>query len=101
MDRVLAPGGYLLGLFGASRENAPRSPRRFRIHGPGEVRVEEIAGHRILPHHLANRDITRIFPGYETVQTVLLKNGTREMLLQKRRTRSEGRLGEPRMVSPV
>jgi hypothetical protein len=100
VNRVTATRGFLLALFGPARYTAPRRPRRFRILDDKSVRAETVRGRDFLPHHLPNRDIAHLFADYEMGHTVLLKDGTREMLLRKRRG-SEHRLSEPRMVSPV
>ncbi len=100
VNRVTASGGFLLALFGSARDTAPRRPRRFRILDDRNVRAEMVDGPDFIPHHLANRDIAHLFGDYEMGHTVLLKDGTREMLLRKRRG-SEQRLREPRMVSLV
>jgi methyltransferase family protein len=84
--RVTAEGGYVLAFFGPRTETATVAPRRFRIGAAGDLAVEDVAGPRRAAHHLANRDVQRIFPDFEIAQTVLLKNGVREMLLQKRRS---------------
>jgi hypothetical protein len=97
IHRVTAPGGYVLALFGPARAVAARPPRRFRIRAPGRVEPEDVDGPRLLSHHFPNRDILRLFPEFDIAQTVLLKNGIREMLLQKRNT-LERRLSEPQMV---
>lgn len=98
--RVTAPGGFVLALFGPAPDAGARPPRRFRIRAAGRVESEDLDGPRLLPHHFPNRDILRLFPDFEIAQTVLLKNGIREMLLQKRNT-SQRRLSEPQMVSLI
>jgi hypothetical protein len=98
--RVTAPGGYLLGIFGPARTGETRPPLRFRIQEAGRVRAERIEGPLLRPHHLANRDINKLFPDFEIAQTVLLRNGSREMLLQKR-VRRERRLGDPYVVALI
>ncbi len=98
--RVTAPGGFVLALFGPARDAASRPPRRFRIRAAGHVEPEDVEGPRLRPHHLPNRDILRLFPDFDIAQTVLLKNGVREMLLEKRNG-SERRLSEPQMVSLI
>jgi len=100
INRVTSAGGYLLALFGPAQNTSRRRPRRFRILDDKSVRAETLPGPEYLPHHLANRDIAHLFSSYEMGHTVLLKDGTREMLLRKRRG-SEQRLREPRMVSLV
>lgn len=100
INRVTSAGGYLLALFGPAQNTSRRRPRRFRILDDKSVRAETLAGPDYIPHHLANRDIAHLFADYELGHTVLLKDGTREMLLRKRR-RPEQRLREPRMVSLV
>jgi hypothetical protein len=98
--RVTAPGGYLLAIFGPSRTGETRSPLRFRIQEVGRVHAEKIEGPLLRPHHLANRDINKLFPDFEIAQTVLLRNGSREMLLQKRAKR-ERRLGDPYVMALI
>jgi SAM-dependent methyltransferase len=100
IDRVAAPGGLLLALFGAAGNTLPRSPRRYRIESEQSIRAQSLPGPHIVPQHLPNREIARLFNEFEISQTVLLKNGTREMMLQKRQ-RPRSRLQEPRMVSLV
>jgi hypothetical protein len=98
--RVTAPGGFLLGIFGPSRTGETRPPLRFRIKEAGRVQAEKVEGPLLRPHHLANRDINKLFPDFEIAQTVLLRNGSREMLLQKRAKR-ERRLGDPYVMALV
>jgi len=98
--RVTAPGGLLLGIFGSSRTGETRAPLRFRIQEAGRVHAEKVEGPLLRPHHLANRDINKLFPDFEIAQTVLLRNGSREMLLQKRAKR-ERRLGDPYVMALI
>ena len=100
LNRVTDSGGFLLALFGPARDSERRRPRRFRILDDKSVRAESVKGPDFIPHHLPNRDITHLFGDYEVGHTVLLKDGTREMLLRKRRG-VEKRLREPLMVSLV
>jgi hypothetical protein len=100
VNRVTAPGGLLLALFGPARNTAARSPRRFRIDGEQTITAQSLSGPQIVPQHLPNREIARLFKDFEIGQTVLLKNGTREMMLFKKE-RPRSRFHEPRMVSLV
>lgn len=100
INRVTACGGFLLALFGPARDRTRRRPRRFRILDQKSVRAELLPGPDYIPHHLPNREIAHLFADYEMGHTVLLKDGTREMLLRKRRG-SESRLREPRMISII
>lgn len=100
IDRVTRPGGWLLALFGPARQEQPRQARRYHIEEENRVRGENVAGASIKIHHYANRDIARLFRKYEISHTVLLKDGTREILLKKHSRRPSGS-GEPRMVNLV
>ena len=86
LRRITAEGGYVLGFFGPQAGAARRPGRRFRIVEGGVLRTEQLAGEDLTAHYLANRDVLRVFPEFDIAQTLLLKSGVREMLLQKRRS---------------
>ncbi|MFQ5670853.1 MAG: hypothetical protein ACE5HD_10115 [Acidobacteriota bacterium] len=89
IGRITADRGYVLALFGPARGLEVRLPLRFRIQAEGHVQAESIPGSSLRPHHVTNRHILQLFSDFEIAQTILLKNGVREMLLQKRAARKK------------
>jgi SAM-dependent methyltransferase len=84
LRRVVKSGGIVMAYF-TSRESERREPsRRFRIVGPDKIEWIPIGVARSLRHVYQNRDIERMFEGFRTHFAVVLKNGTREILLEKK-----------------
>jgi hypothetical protein len=84
LQRVVKPGGIVMAYF-TSRETERREPsRRFRIVGPDKIEWIPAGVSRSLRHVYQNRDIERMFDGFRTHFAVVLRNGTREILLEKK-----------------
>lgn len=80
--RILRPGGVLLGFFSSRASDDPRYTKYF-------IEDETHLRQRLYPSAcprrwvLQNRDIYNLFAGLELVDSLLLKSGVREILLQK------------------
>ena len=83
VSRVLKPGGILFAYFHSRTATAPEAPQRFRIVDEKQLAVEPGAGRALRRHVLQNRDIEKLFPGLRIRELYFLKNGIREMLLEK------------------
>ncbi len=82
--RVVKPGGIVMAYF-TSRETERREPsRRFRIVGPDKIEWISHGPSRTLRHVYQNRDIERMFSGFRIHFAVVLQNGTREILLERK-----------------
>ena len=88
--RLTREGGLLFGLFGRRQDRVARAPRRFRIMPEG-LQADDVEGPQACPFYLASRDVQKIFADFEMSQTVLLKDGAREMLLRKKTATSRQR----------
>ncbi|MFQ5768630.1 MAG: class I SAM-dependent methyltransferase, partial [Acidobacteriota bacterium] len=89
ISRVTAPGGFIFALFGPPVSGSEiRSPQRFRLRSDGLAEAKDVGRSKVRPLHLPNREIVKIFHQFDTARTVLLRNGTREMLFHKRRSTS-------------
>ena len=92
LQRIVKPGGIVMAYF-TSRETERREPlRRFRILGTDRIEWTPIGVSRSLRHVYQNRDIERMFEGFRTHFAVVMQNGSREILLEKR--------GGPRVSAP-
>jgi len=84
LHRVVKPGGIVMAYF-TSRETERREPsRRFRILGADKIEWTPIGVSRSLRHVYQNRDIERMFDGFRTHFAVVMQNGSREILLEKK-----------------
>jgi SAM-dependent methyltransferase len=83
VGRVLKPGGILFAYFHSRTAAAPEAPQRFKIVDEKQLAVEPGAGRALRRHVLQNRDIEKLFPGLRIRELYFLKNGLREMLLEK------------------
>jgi SAM-dependent methyltransferase len=84
LHRIMKPGGIVMAYF-TSRETERREPaRRFRILSPDRIEWIPVGVSRSLRHVYQNRDIERMFEGFRTHFAVVLQNGTREILLEKK-----------------
>lgn len=82
--RIMKPGGLVFAYF-TTRETERRDPgRRYRILGPDKIEWLPMGSSRTLRHIYQNRDINLMFEGFRTHTAFVLKNGTREMLLEKK-----------------
>jgi len=81
--RLLRPGGAVMGFFcTATAERAPFT--KFEIVDETSLRHRHHPGTGGVKVSLPNRDIIRMFDGLTVVESFLLKNSTREILLRKR-----------------
>jgi SAM-dependent methyltransferase len=83
VGRVLKPGGIVFAYFHSRSLDATESPRRFRIVDEKQLSVEPGSGRPLRRHVLQNRDIEKLFQGLRIRELYFLKNGLREMLLEK------------------
>ena len=84
LQRIVKPGGIVMAYF-TSRETERREPsRRFRILGADRIEWTPIGVSRSLRHVYQNRDIERMFDGFRTHFAVVMQNGSREILLEKK-----------------
>ena len=88
--RILRPGGLLFGYFHARRPDGPDTPRRYRILDEGRVARDGQPGPPLSRHVYQNRDLEKMFAGLTIVELYFLKNSTRELLMEKKATRSDG-----------
>jgi len=90
LHRVMRPAGIVMAYF-TSRETERREPaRRYRILGSDRIEWIPSGVSRSLRHVYQNRDIERMFEGFRTHFAVVLQNGTREILLEKKPALSAG-----------
>jgi hypothetical protein len=82
--RVLKPGGLVFAYFHSRTQSEPERPHRFRIVDEAHLAVETAPGRPMRRHVLQNRDIEKLFTGMRIAELYFLKNGLREMLLEKR-----------------
>ena len=82
--RIMKPGGLVFAYF-TTRETERRDPgRRYRILRQDQIEWLPTGDGRTLRHIYQNRDINLMFEGFKTHTAFVLKNGTREMLLEKK-----------------
>jgi SAM-dependent methyltransferase len=82
--RILKPGGLLLSFFHARRATAPTRPRRYRIVDESHFSREETAFAPMPRQVYQNREIEKMFTGLRIIEQYYLKNGLREILMEKR-----------------
>jgi len=81
----LCRGGALLLMFSDARKQPAVEPLlRYRLTDAGAVLLEPFAGAPIVRIARENRDLFRLFEGFEVVKCTLLRNQLREILLQSR-----------------
>ena len=84
ISRILKPGGLVFAWFHSKSATGPDGPRRFRVLDATRFQVDPFDG-RALPRHLfQNRDIEKMFTDLRIAELYFLKNGVREMMLEKR-----------------
>lgn len=88
LSAAIAPGGAVLAIFGSPQAAGPRPRTRYRIVSEGSIRVETVEGLRAISHPYQNRDITRLFEGFEIQNLNTRRNGQREALLFKPRVKA-------------
>lgn len=79
--RILVPGGYLLALSDSRPGSAPEAPREVFLTAGG-YRFEETRGRPYRRQERANRDLLRIFDGFNVQQLQLRTDGIREILVR-------------------
>ena len=95
VSRILKPGGLVFAWFHSRSAGAPDGPRRFRVLDETRFQVDPFDG-RALPRHLyQNRDIEKMFTDLRIAELYFLKNGVREMMLEKRPPGSPAPAGTP------
>jgi len=87
---AIAPGGAVLAIFSPPQAAGPRDRFRYRIVAEGSIRVEKVEGRRAISHAYQNRDIIRLFEGFELQNLNTRRNGQREALLFKAREEGAG-----------
>jgi SAM-dependent methyltransferase len=83
VSRVLKPGGILFAYFHSRMQDTLEAPQRFRIVDEKQLSVEPGTRRPLRRHVLQNRDIEKLFVGLRIRELYFLKNGLREMLLEK------------------
>jgi SAM-dependent methyltransferase len=96
--RILKPGGLMLSFFHARRATAPTRPRRYRIVDENHFTREETAFTPMPRQVYQNRDIEKMFTGLKIIEQYYLRNGLREILMEKRIAAPEP--PRPTRVSP-
>jgi hypothetical protein len=81
MRSRLRAGGMVWALFDTSPRTAPPLPRRFRIVNEHSLEHRLLDGRAAARFIHANRDILRMFDGFEVLSSTHLRVGLREMLL--------------------
>jgi len=84
IGRILKPGGLVFSYFHSRSHEGLESPRRFRIVDELHLSVEPGSGRALRRHVVQNRDIEKIFTGLRIAELYFLKNGLREMMLEKK-----------------
>jgi SAM-dependent methyltransferase len=82
--RILRPGGLVLAYFHARRLDQPESPGRYRILDERSVARDPLGGPLMRRTVYQNRDIEKMFTGLRIVELYFLKNGVREILMEKK-----------------
>lgn len=80
--RVLRPGGVVHGFFGGP-PGTLTSYTRYAVEGSGTLRLRQVPTTPTPRYVRVVRDLNRLFEGLVTVESVLLKNNTRETLFRK------------------
>jgi SAM-dependent methyltransferase len=95
IGRILKPGGLVYGWIHSKPLHHPDGPRRFRIVDETKIQEEPFAGRAIPRHIYQNRDLQKMFTDQRIVEMYFLKNGVREMLMEKRAPGSAPPPGTP------
>jgi hypothetical protein len=82
--RVLKTGGLVFATFHARRPATPEGPLRHKIVDETHILSEPCASRPLQRYLYQNREIERLFMGLKIVELYFLKQGVREMLLEKR-----------------
>lgn len=82
--RVLKPGGLVLSFFHAKRATEPTRPKRYQIVEENQF-SRQVTSFAPMPRQVyQNRDIEKMFTGLRIIEQYYLKNGLREILMEKR-----------------
>jgi hypothetical protein len=81
VSRVLVAGGYLLALSDSRPAAGPEAPQEVFL-AAGGYRFEETAGRPYRRRKRANRDLLRVFEGFNVQQLQLRTDGVREILVR-------------------
>jgi hypothetical protein len=79
---ILAPKGVLHGLFGTEAGSLD-SRTKFIVQSETSLKCRREPATEVRRHALQTGEITRLFSGLSTIESVLLQNHTREVLLRK------------------
>ena len=79
----LRHSGLVWALFDSSRREAPAALRRFRILGEESLEHQHIPERPVTRFLHQNRDIIRMFDGFEVLSSTFLRVGVREMLFAR------------------
>lgn len=82
--RVLKPGGLVLAFFHAKRATAPTRPKRYQIVEENRFSRKATKFAPMPRQVYQNRDIEKMFTGLRIIEQYYLKNGLREILMEKR-----------------
>jgi len=81
----LMAGGAVLAVFAAPNAAPTRARARYRILSESLIRVEGLEGRRAVVHPYQNRDIIRLFEGFDLENLHTRRDGQREALFFKER----------------
>jgi hypothetical protein len=82
LTSVLAPGGVVHGIFGATTGDLPYRTR-YVLHSATSLECQRTPAAPVKRTVLATRDLTTMFSGLTVVESVLLKSQHRESFLRK------------------
>jgi hypothetical protein len=82
--RIMKPGGLIFSYFHSRSHEGLEAPRRFRIVDEQHLSVEPGPGRTLRRQVFQNRDIEKMFTGLRIAELYFLKNGLREMMLEKK-----------------
>ena len=87
---LLRPKGVLHGLFGTTRPATSISAPSSSCRSDTSVKCRREPAARLRRYALQTGEITRLFEGLSTIESVLLQNHTREVLFRKAVTHGPG-----------
>lgn len=83
LRRVSRPGALLLVYSDARRKTLPSPVLRFRLTDDGTLETRPISGSERVRNPRENRDLFRLFPGFEIRRSTLLRTQLREIILAR------------------
>lgn len=83
LRRILRPKGVLHGLFGTTASADVDYRTKFIVQSDTSVKCRREPAPRLRRYALQTGEIARLFEGLSTIESVLLQNHTREVLLRK------------------